>query len=680
MRKILAGLTIKQKFSVLILVIVIGFGIFGWQTLKTLSLVKVNGTLYKDIVSGKDLTADILPPPEYILESYLTVLELNNETDVSKIEKEIELLAQLKINYLRRHEYWLQQLHGKTMETVFLKDSYEPAILFYEIVEKQFIPAVRRGDAQMKRRLLEREINAAYLEHRKQIDKVVGLASKWSSNIEKHAQNTTDSSIIALAVLISIVLGCTVILSLYLANIISSEEKYRKFFQDDLSGVYLATPQGKILDCNQAFAKMFGFDSIDAVLNSNTGTFYKKTDGLKYFLDRLRHEKKLFNYEEVLKKQNGQQIITLENVIGIFNKREELTSFQGYIFDITERKQAEFEIKTANKILSEERKMFVDGPVVVFKWKNEEGWPVEYVSPNVENVFGYTSEELTSGKIPYANIILKEDIERIGTEVSTYSVSGVENFVHKPYRIIRKDGKVIWIDDYTTILRDENQKITHYQGYVIDITKHKLAEEELRFANTILKTQQEASIDGILVVDEGANIVVYNHRFVEMWGLPSELVEKKVDEPVLMFVVNQVVDPLSFLQRVKYLYENKREISRDEIVLKNGWIFDRYTAPMVGLDDRYYGRVWFFRDVTERKRTEEELRKHRENLEELVWLRTQELKEVHAELVRKERLATLGKLTAIVSHELRNPLGTIRNSIFEFNERIRGNNSDLDKA
>jgi len=353
MRKILATLTVKQKFRVLILAIVIGFGIFGWQTLETLSLVKVNGALYRDIISGKDLTADILPPPEYILESYLAVQELNNETDVNKIEKYIGQLAQLKLNYLDRHQYWMNQLHGKTMEIVFLKDSYEPAMRFYEVVENQFIPAVRKGDAQMKKRLLEGEIKAAYLEHRKQIDKVVGLASTWSSTIEKHAQSTTESSIIALVLLISIVLGCIVILSLYIGGIISSEEKYRKFFEDDLSGVYLSTPQGEILDCNQSFAAIFGFNSIEEALNSNTETLYMNPDDLRFFLNRLQHEKKLFNYEVVLKKQDGRPIMTVGNVIGIFDRQGKLTGFQGYIIDITERKKAEERIITLNQELEQ---------------------------------------------------------------------------------------------------------------------------------------------------------------------------------------------------------------------------------------------------------------------------------------------------------------------------------------
>jgi len=133
---------------------------------------------------------------------------------------------------------------------------------------------------------------------------------------------------------------------------------------------------------------------------------------------------------------------------------------------------------------------------------------------------------------------------------------------------------------------------------------HVRAEKELQFRNVILSTQQEASLDGILVVDENARIVSYNRRFIEMWGIPPELVENKDDEPVLRFVTGKAADPQSFFRRVQYLYEHRQETGRDEIPLKSGSVFDRYSAPMLGADGRYFGRVWYFRDVTERKRAE----------------------------------------------------------------------------
>ena len=121
-----------------------------------------------------------------------------------------------------------------------------------------------------------------------------------------------------------------------------------------------------------------------------------------------------------------------------------------------------------------------------------------------------------------------------------------------------------------------------------DITHRKAAELELQFKNVILSTVQEASLDGILVVDEESKIIFYNQRFVEMWGIPPELVVSKDDPPVLEFVTSQVTNSKKFLQQVQYLYLHKQETSRDEIVLKNGKVFDRYSAPMIGSESRFF--------------------------------------------------------------------------------------------
>lgn len=134
-----------------------------------------------------------------------------------------------------------------------------------------------------------------------------------------------------------------------------------------------------------------------------------------------------------------------------------------------------------------------------------------------------------------------------------------------------------------------------------------LAQQELSFTNTLLAAQQEVSPDAILVVDEQEKIISYNRHFVELWGLTQEMVEARVDEPVLQLVVAQVSDPETFLARINYLYQHRSEDSHDEIGLRDGRILERYSAPMIGENGNYCGRIWFLRDITERKQVEQEL-------------------------------------------------------------------------
>lgn len=166
------------------------------------------------------------------------------------------------------------------------------------------------------------------------------------------------------------------------------------------------------------------------------------------------------------------------------------------------------------------------------------------------------------------------------------------------------------------------------------LAERKLAVEDLQFKNILLTTQQEASIDGILVVDEKGRILLYNHRFIEMWKLPEKLVEDRADDPVLQFVRAQMADPQSFDQRVQYLYNHRQETGRDELTLADGRFFDRYSAPMFGPEERYYGRIWYFRDITESKLLTEQF-------------------------LRAQRVESIGRLASGVAHDLNNILSPI---------------------
>ncbi len=143
-------------------------------------------------------------------------------------------------------------------------------------------------------------------------------------------------------------------------------------------------------------------------------------------------------------------------------------------------------LQKANESLREEREIFVGGPTVVFKWKNQEGWPVEYVSPNVAGQFGYTPEEFTSGRVFYAAIVHPDDLARVAAEVSAYSEQGAASF-EQTYRIAHSDGRYCWIYDFTKVVRGPDGAVTQYDGYILDITERKKAEEEVLRLNAELE-------------------------------------------------------------------------------------------------------------------------------------------------------------------------------------------------
>jgi diguanylate cyclase (GGDEF)-like protein/PAS domain S-box-containing protein len=140
-----------------------------------------------------------------------------------------------------------------------------------------------------------------------------------------------------------------------------------------------------------------------------------------------------------------------------------------------------------------------------------------------------------------------------------------------------------------------------------DVTDRKLAEEAILFKTALLEAQAETTIDGILVVDEFDHIILANKQFGFHLEIPFELLSTRDDRIVLKHMTDKVEAPDAFIARVKYLNSHRDEKSRDEFRLKNGKVFDRYSAPLVDSNRHYRGRIWYFRDITHRKIAEERI-------------------------------------------------------------------------
>jgi PAS domain S-box-containing protein len=206
-------------------------------------------------------------------------------------------------------------------------------------------------------------------------------------------------------------------------------------------------------------------------------------------------------------------------------------------------------------------------------------------------------------------------------------------------RLLRAAGPAVWVMVEACPNRDARGRLTGYAGALMDITARVMAEGDLRRSNAFFQAQMQATQDGILVVDEHQQIQSYNERFRELWGVPAELAASRDDQRLLAFVSTQLKEPEDTLARIAFLYAHPEESAWDEVALADGRVFERYSAPVTGPDGTYYGRIWHFRDITERKRLEAQLVRQ------------------NARLVALDQ-ARSGLLHA-VSHDLRTPLTSI---------------------
>jgi diguanylate cyclase (GGDEF)-like protein/PAS domain S-box-containing protein len=152
-------------------------------------------------------------------------------------------------------------------------------------------------------------------------------------------------------------------------------------------------------------------------------------------------------------------------------------------------------LKETNNLLS----LFDESDNVLFKWKNDETWSVAFVSKSVYSLLGYTKEEFEEGKVCYSSCIFPEDISRVTKEVEDFSKSDKNFFKHKPYRIKTKSGQLKWISDSTTLIKNSDNVITYFLGYLSDITEEKNYQDRLEILS---RTDQLTKVNNRLYIDE----------------------------------------------------------------------------------------------------------------------------------------------------------------------------------
>ena len=393
-----------------------------------------------------------------------------------------------------------------------------------------------------------------------------------------------------------------------------SGEKSDRTFSAELSAILDAVvggvcgldSEGNATFCNEALAKMTGYRTEEIVgKNVHELLHHSRPDGSRYPAAECALRKAIDDHQpshlasEFLWRKD-RTYFPAEYWMRPLKQPLGRTSYVITVKDISEMQNARDVLRR-----SEEKFRRILGSAPDVAWTSDRNGQTIYISPKAELVLGYTTKEIYAGGTQlWLSQIHAEDLERVNQAYAALFEKRCA--FDEEYRIRRKDGAWIWVHDRATGTHEEDG-VLYADGFLCDITQRKQGEQKLRSQTAFLEALANSTIDGFLVVDPCGQVLMKNQRLFELFKIPHELMSEKDDGAMLQYVITLIKDPEAFLAKVAHLYKHPDETSRDEIELKNGMTLDRYSAPMIDKTGVYYGRIWTFRDISERKRNADAL-------------------------------------------------------------------------
>jgi PAS domain S-box-containing protein len=225
-------------------------------------------------------------------------------------------------------------------------------------------------------------------------------------------------------------------------------------------------------------------------------------------------------------------------------------------------------------------------------------------SDEMYRIFGYLPQSIAVTPDFYLSHVLGDDQTLIEDRLKEVLRENREQCYQYP--IVRADGEVRIVQTAAqVILRDQSGRPLKLFGTIHDVTEARKNEDLLLAETALLEAQLNSTLDGILVIDPDGKKILQNQRAVEIWKIPEEYAHERDHRRRFEWITSQIRNKEPFLEKVRHLYANPDLVDRDELELIDGRIIDRYSAPIRGQDGRHYGRIWVFRDITDRKVAEQ---------------------------------------------------------------------------
>ncbi len=381
-------------------------------------------------------------------------------------------------------------------------------------------------------------------------------------------------------------------------KLIDSERQLEAIFANSQVGIMLLTGYRLLARTNARMAEILGYDSPQHMLGMSMREIHLSERNFIDFGEQFYNnlsKGKLLHIEYPLRRKDGSAVWCMASGKALDSAAPPDLD-KGVLWVVDDISH----IKQTEQALREQHELFNSGPIVVFRWLPDAQWSVVSCSANVQDVLGYSVEDLIQGRQPFAPLVHPDDLSRVAGEVSHYLENGVDSF-DQEYRLRHAHGHYLDFYDHTQIQRGDEGEVRLIYGYLMDVSQRKLDESRLRAIDTRRKALLDISLDGIVILNKEHGVVEANRRASEMLGYPhDEFVKLHTWDWEANLTKQDILQNYPDLSQVEAQFETRHRC-------KDGRIIDVEISASGKEIDGEAMVITLVRDISQRKRAERAL-------------------------------------------------------------------------